>query len=145
MATLQSFQAEIEDIRNRELAKTRTQSQPEALRRGHTDHKPAPKVKKKAVGGDTPATSPVTPKCTNDSDQSTQDLSDIERSIEVRHTCTTPIRHFFADIPRIECALIPNGGRYSGAGFNSDTPNPTRRGVSPSIGRSSPEGTIILR
>lgn len=94
MATLQSFQAEIEDIRNRELAKTRTQSQPETLRRGHTDHKPASKVKKKAVGGDVPATSPVTPKFTSDSDQSTKDLSDIERSIEVRHTCTTPVRHF---------------------------------------------------
>ena len=59
MATLQSFQAEIEDIRNRELAKTRSQAQPEIPRRGHTDHKSGPKVKKKAVVGDTQATSPV--------------------------------------------------------------------------------------
>jgi hypothetical protein len=94
MAALQSFQAEIEDIRNRELAKTRsqTQTQPEAPKRGHTDHKSAPKLRKKAVGGDTQATSPVTPKFTNE--QWTQELTDIEHSIEARHNHTARIRHF---------------------------------------------------
>ncbi|KAH9998517.1 P-loop containing nucleoside triphosphate hydrolase protein [Russula compacta] len=80
MATLQSFQAEIEDIRNRELAKTRAQSQPETLRRGHIDHKSATKLRKKTVGGEVPTTSPVTPKSPND--ESTQELTDIECSIE---------------------------------------------------------------
>jgi len=79
MATLQSFQAEIEDIRNRELVKTRAQSQPDALRR-HAEHKSAPKVRKKTVGGEAPGTSPVTLKPVID--ESTQDLTDIEHSIE---------------------------------------------------------------
>jgi hypothetical protein len=92
MATLQSFQAEIEDIRSRELAKTRSQAQPEAPRRGHTDHKSAPKSRKKVVGGDAPAASPVTLKFTNE--RWTQDLTDIEHSIEARHNYTTPIRRF---------------------------------------------------
>jgi hypothetical protein len=83
MATLQTFQAEIEDIRNRELAKSRSQAQPEALRRGYTDHKFAPKVRKKAVAGDPPATSPITPKFAND--QSAEELNDIENAIEARH------------------------------------------------------------
>jgi len=83
MATLQSFQAEIEDIRNRELVKTRTQSQPDALRR-HVDHKSVPKVRKKTVSGEAPATSPVTPKPVIG--EFTQDLTDIEHSIEARHT-----------------------------------------------------------
>jgi len=82
MATLQSFQAEIEDIRNRELAKTRSQAQPEIPRRGHTDHKSGPKVKKKAVGGDTQATSPVITKFSDE--QWTQELTDVEHSIEAR-------------------------------------------------------------
>jgi hypothetical protein len=92
MAALQSFQAEIEDIRNRELARTRSQAQPEAPKRGHIDHKP--KLRKKAVGGDTQATSPVTPKFTNE--QWTQELTDIEHSIEARHSYTAPIRHFYS-------------------------------------------------
>ena len=91
MATLHSFQAEIDDIRNRELAKTRSQAQPEVPRRGHTDHKSVPKPRKKAVGGDTPTTSPVTPKFTNE--QWTQELTDTEHSIEARHNYTSPIRH----------------------------------------------------
>ncbi len=91
MATLQSFQAEIEDIRTRELAKTRIiQPQPEALRRGHVDHKSAPKVRKKAVG-DTGPSSPVTPKFTRD--ESVQDISDLEHSFQVRHFLPPPIRH----------------------------------------------------
>ncbi|KAH9961331.1 GTP-binding protein 1 [Russula dissimulans] len=79
MATLQSFQAEIEDIRNRELAKTRAQSQPDALKR-HVDHKSAPKVRKKTVG-EASATPPVTPKPVID--ESIHDLTDIEHSIEI--------------------------------------------------------------
>jgi hypothetical protein len=82
MAALQSFQAEIEDIRNRELAKTRAQSQPDAPRRGPIDHKSAPKVRKKNVGGETPATSPVSPKLA--SEESNPALTDIERTIEAR-------------------------------------------------------------
>jgi hypothetical protein len=81
MATLQSFQAEIEDIRNRELAKTRSQAQPEIPRRGHTDHKSGSKVKKKAVGGDTQATSVIS-KISDE--QWTRELTDIEHSIEAR-------------------------------------------------------------
>ncbi|KAH9047892.1 GTP-binding protein 1 [Lactarius hengduanensis] len=79
MTTLQSFQAEIEDIRTRELAKTRIHPQPEALRRGHIDHKPTPKVRKKAVG-DTGPPSPVTPKFTRD--ESVQDISDFEQAFQ---------------------------------------------------------------
>jgi hypothetical protein len=86
MATLQSFQAEIDDIRNRELARTRAQSQPETLRRGHIDHKSATKLRKKTVGGEVPTTSPVTPK--SPTDESTQELTDIEYSIEARYACT---------------------------------------------------------
>ncbi|KAH9978747.1 P-loop containing nucleoside triphosphate hydrolase protein [Lactifluus volemus] len=80
MATLQSFQAEIEDICNRELAKNRTHPQPDVLRKPHADHKPAAKVKKKAVGGDVPTTSSVTAKVTRD--EPTQDVTDIERSLQ---------------------------------------------------------------
>jgi hypothetical protein len=86
MATLQSFQVEIEDIRNRELAKARAQSQPEALRKGHIDQKSAPKARKKTVGGETPVTSPTIPKFAND--ESVHELTDIELSIEVRHSYT---------------------------------------------------------
>lgn len=92
MTTLQSFQAEIEDIRNRELARTRAQSQPDAARRGHIDHKPTPKVRKKAIGGDAPPTSPVTAKIARD--EPTQEISDIERSIQARYTRTSPINRF---------------------------------------------------
>jgi hypothetical protein len=81
MTTLQSFQAEIEDIRTRELARTRVQVQPEALKRGHVDHKSAPKVRKK-VTGDTGPPSPVTPTVTRD--ESVQDISDLEHSFQVR-------------------------------------------------------------
>lgn len=98
MATLQSFQAEIEDIRNRELAKSRSQAQPEALRRGHTDHKSVPKVRKKAIAGDPPATSPVTPKFAND--QSVEELNDIENAIEARHDCSAPVCRF-TDVPLV--------------------------------------------
>ena len=82
MTTLQSFQAEIEDIRTRELAKTRVQPQPDALKRVLVDHKSAPKVRKKAVG-DTGPPPPVTPKFTKD--ESVQDISDLEQSFLVRH------------------------------------------------------------
>jgi hypothetical protein len=85
MATLHSFQAEIEDIRNRELAKARAQSQPEAPRKGHIDQRSAPKARKKTVGGETPVT-PVISKVVND--ESDQELTDIEHSIEARHTYT---------------------------------------------------------
>ena len=89
MTTLQSFQAEIEDIRTRELAKTRVQPQPDALKRVLVDHKSAPKVRKKAVG-DTGPPSPVTPKFTKD--ESVQDISDLEHSFLVRHFLASPIR-----------------------------------------------------
>ena len=82
MATLLSFQAEIEDIRNRELAKARAQSQPEAPKKGHIDQRSAPKARKKTAGGETPVT-PVIPKVVND--DSAQELTDIEHSIEARH------------------------------------------------------------
>jgi hypothetical protein len=91
MTTLQSFQAEIEDIRTRELARTRVQVQPEALKRGHVDHKSAPKVRKKATG-DTGPPSPVTPTVTRD--ESVQDISDLEHSFQVRQFLPLPIRHF---------------------------------------------------
>lgn len=80
MTTLQSFQAEIEDIRTRELAKTRVQVQPEALKRGHVEHKSAPKVRKKATG-DTGPPSPVTPTVIT-RDESVQDISDLEHSFQ---------------------------------------------------------------
>ncbi len=92
MATLQSFQAEIEDIRNRELAKARTQSHPEAPRKGHIDQRFAPKARKKTSGGETPVTS-VIPKVVND--DPTQELTDIEYSIEARHIDAPPSRHLF--------------------------------------------------
>jgi hypothetical protein len=88
MATLQSFQAEIEDIRNRELAKNRTHPQPDVLRKPHADHKPAAKVRKRAVGGDVPTTPPVVVKVTRD--EPTQDVTDIERSLQARYSCTSP-------------------------------------------------------
>jgi hypothetical protein len=94
MATLQSFQAEIEDIRNRELAKARTQSQPETARKGHIDQKSAPKVRKKTAGGETLVAS-VIPKVVDDDSESAQELTDIEHSIEARHTYTPPSRHLF--------------------------------------------------
>ena len=87
MATLQSFQVEIEDIRNRELAKARAQSQPEAYRKGHIDQKPAPKARKKGVGGETPVT-PAVPKFV--SDDSAHELTDIEHSIEVGYSLYHP-------------------------------------------------------
>jgi hypothetical protein len=90
MTTLQSFQAEIEDIRNRELARTRAQSSPDTLRRGHIDHKPVTKVRKKATGSDAPTTSPVAAKPARD--EPTQEITDIERSIQVRYSCTSPVR-----------------------------------------------------
>jgi hypothetical protein len=91
MTTLQSFQAEIEGIRTRELAKTRIQSQPDVIKRTHVDHKPAPKVRKRAVG-DTGPSSPVTPKF---ADESVQDISDLEHSFLVRHTFS----HRVFDVP----------------------------------------------
>jgi hypothetical protein len=90
MTTLQSFQAEIDDIRTRELARTRVQVQPEVLKKGHVDHKSAPKVRKKATV-DTGPPSPVTPTVTRD--ESVQDISDLEHSFQVRHFLL-PIRHF---------------------------------------------------
>lgn len=135
MAALQSFQAEIEDIRNRELAKARlearAQSQPETPRKGHIDQRSAPKARKKTAGGETPVT-PVIPKVVND--ESAQGLTDIEHSIEARHTYAPPTCQPFSLISHhIECATIPNWRRYSGERFNSDTPNPSWGGVSPSI------------
>src|SRR5882757_478623 len=107
MATLQLFQAEIEDIRTRELAKTRVQSQPDTVKRGHVDHKSAPKVRKKAVG-DTGPSSPVTPKFTED--ESVQDISDLEHSFQVRHFLPLPTRHSHLRNV-IQSALIsPNEG-----------------------------------
>jgi hypothetical protein len=109
MATLQSFQVEIEDIRNRELAKARAQSQPEAPKKGHADQRSAPKARKKTVGGETPATSPTIPKFVND--ESTYDLTDIEHSIEARHTYTPSDCHSFSPIPIVQSApLNPAGG-----------------------------------
>jgi hypothetical protein len=141
MAALQSFQAEIEDIRNRELAKARAQSQPEAPRKGHIDQRPAPKARKKTTGGETPVTS-VIPKVVND--ESAQELTDIEHSIEARHTYTPPSHHLFSLIfHRIECATDSNWRRYSGKRSNSDTFNPTWRGVSASTGCSPTKGTVI--
>jgi hypothetical protein len=100
MATLQSFQVEIEDIRNRELAKARAQShtlsQPEALRKGHIDQKSTPKARKRTVGGETPVTSPTILKFANN--ESAHELTDIEFSIEVRHIYTPPSRHSFSPI-----------------------------------------------
>ena len=93
MATLHSFQAEIEDIRNRELAKARAQSQPEAPRKGHIDQRSAPKVRKKAASGETLVT-PVVPKVV--SDEAAQELTDVEYSIEARHFYTPPSRHSFS-------------------------------------------------
>ena len=95
MATLQSFQAEIEDIRKRELAKARAQSQPEAPKKGHIDQRSAPKARKKTTGGETPVTS-VIPKVVPVNDESAQELTDIEHSIEARHTYTPPSRHSFS-------------------------------------------------
>jgi hypothetical protein len=91
MTTLQSFQAEIEDIRNRELARSRVvQSQPDPIKRGHIDHKPT-KVRKKATGADAPTTSPVIAKFPTH--EPTQDITDIEHSIEARYSCTSPLLH----------------------------------------------------
>lgn len=90
MTTLHSFQAEIEDIRTRELAKTRTQPQPEVLKRGHVDHKPVPKVRKKATG-DTGPSSPVTTKFATD--ESVPDISDLEHSFQVRYLLPPLICH----------------------------------------------------
>jgi hypothetical protein len=141
MATLQSFQVEIEDIRNRELAKARAQSQPEAFRKGHIDQKSAPKARKKAVGTETPVT-PAIPKLVDD--DSAHELTDIEHSIEVRHSLYTLQSPFNLTYSRrLECATSSNRRRHSCKRFNCDAPNPTRRGVSPSTRRSSTEGTII--
>ena len=93
MTTLQSFQAEIEDIRTRELAKTRIQPEPEALKKVHVDHKPVPKVRKKAAT-DSALSSPVTPKFTRD--ESVQDISDLEHSFQVRHFSPPSIRHSYS-------------------------------------------------
>ena len=143
MATLQSFQVEIEDIRNRELAKARAQSQPEAPRKGHIDQRSAPKARKKTAGGETPVT-PVIPKIVNDDSESAQELTDIEYAIEARHTYTLPRHHLFLLIfYRIVCATDSNWRRYSGKRSNSDTFNPTWRGVSASTGCSPPKGAII--
>jgi hypothetical protein len=141
MATLQSFQAEIEDIRNRELAKARVQPQPEAPRKGHIDQRPAPKARKKAASGETIVTS-VIPKVLND--ESAQELTDIEHSIEARHTYTPPSHHSFSlFFHHIECATDSNWRRYSGKRSNSDPSNPTRRGISASTGCSPTKGTVI--
>ena len=137
MATLQSFQVEIEDIRNRELAKARAQSQPEAPRKGLADQRSAPKVRKKT---ETAATSPAIPKFVND--ESAYDLTDIEHSIEARHTWLTFILTYSH---RIDCATKSDWRRHSGKRFNSHTPNPTRRGISSSTRRSPTQGTIIYR
>ena len=141
MATLQSFQVEIEDIRNRELAKARAQSQPEVHRKGHIDQKSAPKARKKAAGVETPVT-PAIPKFVND--DSAHELTDIEHSIEVRHSLYTlqspSILTYFR---RLECATSSNRRRNPSKRFNSDAPNPTRRGVSAPIRRSPTEGTVI--
>jgi len=142
MATLLSFQAEIEDIRNRELAKARAQSQPEVSRKGHIDQRPAPKARKKTAGGETPVTS-VIPKVVND--ESDQELTDIEHSIEARHTYTPPSRHLFSLIFYcIECATDSSRRRYSGKRSNSDTSNPTWRGVPASTRCSSTKGAVIF-
>ena len=93
MTTLQSFQAEIEDIRTRELAKTRIQPEPDALKKAHVDHKPAPKVRKKAASETAPS-SPVAPKLTRD--DSAQDISDLEHSFQVCHFSPPPIRHSYS-------------------------------------------------
>lgn len=141
MATLQSFQAEIEDIRNRELAKARVQPQPEAPRKGHIDQRPAPKARKKATNGETIVTS-VIPTVLND--ESGQELTDIEHSIEARHAYTPPSHHSFSlFFYLIECATDSNWRRYSGKRPNSHTSNPTRRGVSPSTGCSPTKGIVI--
>jgi hypothetical protein len=141
MAALQSFQAEIEDIRNRELAKARAQSQPEAPRKGHIDQRSAPKARKKTAGGETPVTS-VIPKVVND--ESAQELTDIEHSIEARYTYTPPSCHSFSLILYcIECATVSNWRRYSGKRSNSDTSNATWRRVSASTGCSPTKGTVI--
>ncbi|KAF8274556.1 hypothetical protein EI94DRAFT_693844 [Lactarius quietus] len=107
MAALQSFQAEIEDIRARELAKTRIQSQPEALKKGHVDHKSAPKVRKKAAG-DTGPPSPVAPKFATD--ESVQDISDLEHSFQsalISHTeGSTEARDLISTL------LTQQGGEY---------------------------------
>src|SRR6267154_728428 len=125
MATLQSFQAEIEDIRNRELAKARVQSQPEAPRKGHIDQRSASKSRKKTAGSETPVT-PVIPKVVND--ETSQELTDIEHSIEARHNYTRPSRHSFSLIfQHIECATDSNWRRYPSKRSNSDTSNPPWR------------------
>ncbi|KAI0305613.1 P-loop containing nucleoside triphosphate hydrolase protein [Multifurca ochricompacta] len=81
MTTLQSFQAEIEDIQTRELAKARGQPQSEAPRRGHLDHnKSVPKVRKKTFGSDSSTTSPISPIISKD--ELAQDTSDIEHSVQ---------------------------------------------------------------
>jgi hypothetical protein len=141
MATLHSFQAEIEDIRNRELAKARVQSQPEAPRKGHIDQRPAPKVRKKATSGETVGASAI-PKVLDD--ESAQEVTDIEHSIEARHTYAPPSHHSFSlFFYCIECTTGSKWRRYSGKRFNSDTSNPTRRGVSASTGCSPTKGSII--
>ncbi|KAF8502050.1 GTP-binding protein 1 [Russula emetica] len=107
MATLQSFQAEIEDIRNRELAKARAQSQPEAPRKGHIDQRSAPKARKKTAGGETPVTS-VIPKVVND--ESAQELTDIEHSIE--SALLTPTGGDTQARDLIATLLTRHGGEY---------------------------------
>ena len=141
MATLQSFQAEIEDIRNRELAKARVQSQPEAPRKGHIDQKSGPKARKKTAGGETLVASVISNVV---NDESVQELTDIEHSIEARHTYTPHSHHSFSlFFPRIDCATDSKWRRYSCKRSNSDTSNPTWRGVSASTGCSPTKGTVI--
>ncbi|KAH9002118.1 GTP-binding protein 1 [Lactarius hatsudake] len=106
MTTLQSFQAEIEDIRTRELAKTRIHPQPETLRRGHIDHKPTPKVRKKAVGDTGPSS--VTPKFT--SDGSVQDISDLEHSFQ--NVLLSPTEGNTQARDLISVLLTQQGGEY---------------------------------
>ncbi|KAI9463659.1 GTP-binding protein 1 [Lactarius psammicola] len=107
MTTLQSFQAEIEDIRTRELARTRIHPQPDALRRGYVDHKSAPKVRKKAVGEMGPS-SPVTPKFTRD--ESVQDISDLEHSFQSVLISPTEGNNQARDL--ISILLTQQGGEY---------------------------------
>ncbi|KAN0133983.1 P-loop containing nucleoside triphosphate hydrolase protein [Lactarius tabidus] len=108
MTTLQSFQAEIDDIRTRELARTRVQVQPEVLKKGHVDHKSAPKVRKKATA-DTGPPSPVTPTVTRD--ESVQDISDLEHSFQSA-LISSPAEGNTEARDLISTLLTQQGGEY---------------------------------
>ncbi|KAI9442243.1 GTP-binding protein 1 [Lactarius indigo] len=102
MATLQSFQAEIEDIRARELAKTRVPPPPEPLRRGHVDHKSMPKAT-------TGPPSPVTSKITR-GEESVQDISDLEHTFQSLLLSPTEGNTQARDL--ISLLLTQQGGEY---------------------------------